>query len=58
MRKTRDRLEGLLATHTGKTVEQIHADSERDHWLTAEEAKAYGLVDDIITSRAAAGANA
>ena len=53
MRKTRDRLEGILAKHTGQTVETIHRDSERDHWLTAEEAKAYGLVDEIITSRAA-----
>ena len=53
MRKTRDRLEGILAKHTGQTVETIHRDSERDHWLTAEEAKAYCLVDEIITSRAA-----
>lgn len=51
MRKTRERLEGILAAHTGQTIETIHADSERDHWLTAEEAKAYGLVDEIITSR-------
>jgi ATP-dependent Clp protease protease subunit len=52
MRKTRDRLEAILAKHTGKTPEQIHVDSERDHWMSAEEAKEYGLVDEIITSRA------
>ena len=52
MRKCRDRLEGILAKHTGQSIETIHADSERDHWLTAEESKAYGLVDDIITTRA------
>ena len=53
MRKCRDRLEGILAKHTGQSLETIHRDSERDHWLTAEESKAYGLVDEIITSRAA-----
>ena len=52
MRKCRERLEGILAKHTGQPIETIHADSERDHWLTAEESKAYGLVDDIITTRA------
>lgn len=54
MRKCRERLEGILATHTGQTIETIHRDSERDHWLTAEESKAYGLVDEIVTSRAGA----
>ncbi len=53
MRKTRDRLEKILAKHTGQSVKTVHADSERDHWLTADEAKAYGLVDEVITSRAA-----
>ena len=49
MKKTRDRLEGILAKHCGKTPEQLHADCERDNWLTAEEALEYGLVDKIIT---------
>ncbi len=52
MRKTRGRLESILAKHTGQSIETIHTDSERDHWLTAEEAKDYGLVDEVITSRA------
>jgi ATP-dependent Clp protease, protease subunit len=37
-----------IAYHTGQTVEQIERDSDRDRWFTAEEAKAYGLVDDVI----------
>ena len=45
MRKTRDRLEGILAKHTGQTIEKVHADSERDNWMSAEEALAYGLAD-------------
>ena len=53
IKKTRDRLEGILAKHCGKTSEQLHVDCERDKWMTAEEAVAYGLVDRITTSRAA-----
>jgi ATP-dependent Clp protease protease subunit len=37
-----------IAHHTGQTVEQIERDSDRDRWFTAEEAKAYGIVDDVI----------
>lgn len=51
MKKTRDRLEGIIAKHTGQTVEKVHADSERDNWMTAEEACAYGLVDKVVASR-------
>jgi ATP-dependent Clp protease, protease subunit len=51
MSKTRDRLEGILAKHTGQTIETIHADSERDNWMSAEEAVAYGLVDKVVASR-------
>ena len=48
MRKTRDRLEGILAKHTGQPLEKVHADSERDHWMDAEEAVKYGMADSII----------
>ena len=41
-----------IAQHSGQTVEQIQADSERDRWFTAEEAVAYGLCDSVISSRA------
>jgi len=39
-----------MAKNTGKSVEQIHKDWERDRYLDAKEAKAYGIVDEIITS--------
>ncbi|WP_123670876.1 ClpP family protease [Actinocorallia herbida] len=39
-----------IAFHTGQSVQQITADSDRDRWFTAEEARAYGLVDGVITS--------
>jgi ATP-dependent Clp protease protease subunit len=42
-----------IAEHTGQTVEQIEADSERDRWFTAEQAKEYGIIDDVIVRRAA-----
>ena len=45
------RLNELLAEHTGKSVETIKADTERDHWLSAEEAKEYGLVDQVLSHR-------
>jgi ATP-dependent Clp protease, protease subunit len=43
-------LEGIMAKNTGQKPEKIHEDMERDKWLTAEEAKKYGLVDEIIAS--------
>lgn len=43
-------MEEIMAKNTGKTVEQIHKDWERDRWLSAEEAKKYGIVDQVITS--------
>ncbi len=49
--KIKDRLNHILAENTGKTMEEIKRDTERDHWFTAEEAKAYGLVDQVIYQR-------
>jgi ATP-dependent Clp protease protease subunit len=43
-------IEEIMAKNTGKTAKQIHNDMERDKWLTAAEAKKYGLVDDVIKS--------
>jgi ATP-dependent Clp protease protease subunit len=43
-------LEGIMAKNTGQKVEKIHEDMERDKWLTADEAKKYGIVDKIITT--------
>lgn len=49
--KTRTKLNKILSENTGKPLEVIEVDTERDNYMTAEEAKAYGLVDSIITSR-------
>jgi ATP-dependent Clp protease protease subunit len=47
--KTRDQLNQVLASHTGQPMEKIAKDTDRDFYLNAEEAKAYGLVDDVLT---------
>ncbi len=49
--KIRERLNELLAKHTGQTVEQISLDTERDNFLDAEQSKAYGLVDEVLDKR-------
>ncbi|GAB2943824.1 ATP-dependent Clp endopeptidase proteolytic subunit ClpP [Hymenobacter coalescens] len=46
--KLRQELYSIYAERTGKTIQQIHADSDRDYWLRADEAKAYGLVDEVL----------
>ena len=46
--RTKKLMARLIAEHTGQPVERIEADSDRDRWFTAEEAKDYGMVDDII----------
>jgi len=51
MFKLKKRLIGILALHTGKTDEQIQTDSDRDYWITAQQAKEYGLVDEVVKSR-------
>lgn len=45
------RMAELIAQHSGHTVAEVQADSERDHWFSAEEAKNYGLVDKVIVKR-------
>ncbi|GAB3836040.1 ClpP family protease [Hymenobacter jeollabukensis] len=47
--KMRQELYEILAKHTGQTYEQIHQHSDRDYWLRADEAKAYGLIDEVLT---------
>jgi ATP-dependent Clp protease protease subunit len=51
MFKIKKRLIHILAQHTGKTEEQIGIDSDRDYWMSADEAKGYGLVDEVVKSR-------
>lgn len=48
----RERLNAILAGATGKSVEQIGLDTERDHFMSADEAVEYGLIDQVLTSRA------
>ena len=50
--KARERLNQLLATHTGQPLDKIQHDTERDHFLSSEEAKEYGLIDSVLTERA------
>ena len=49
--KTREQLNKILATNTGQTLEKIERDTERDYYLSADEAKEYGLVDEVISKR-------
>ena len=49
--RMRELMEETLARHTGQTVEQVHADIERDKIFTAQQAKEYGIVDDVINTR-------
>lgn len=49
--KTRRKLNEILATNTGKALEVIEVDTERDNYMSAEEAKTYGLIDSVISNR-------
>ncbi len=52
--KLKDQLNRLLAHHTGKSLEQIEKDTDRDYFLSPEESKNYGLVDEVITLKSEA----
>ncbi len=49
--KTRTELFNIISQHTGKPYKKVAEDGERDYWMTAEEAKAYGMVDEILRKR-------
>ncbi len=51
IKKLRDSLDDILAKHTGQKKEKVRKDTERDHFMTGEAAKEYGLIDNVITSR-------
>jgi ATP-dependent Clp protease, protease subunit len=51
MLKLKQRLNGIIARHTGKSIEQVEKDCDRDNFMSADEAKAYGLVDEVVQSR-------
>ena len=48
---TRKKLNEYLAANTGQPLEVVEADTERDNWMSAEQAKAYGLIDQVVSSR-------
>lgn len=56
--RMREEMEGILSTHTGRTLEQVREDIERDKILTAAMAKEYGIVDQVIASRKVLGSKA
>lgn len=49
--RLRNQLNGIMSTHTGQSIEKIHKDTERDFVMTAAEAKEYGVIDEVLTSR-------
>jgi ATP-dependent Clp protease protease subunit len=49
--KIRDRLNQCLAKHTGQPIEKIELDTERDNFMSADESKAYGLIDEVLDKR-------
>ncbi len=49
IQKLKKELYTIIANHSGQTYEKVWADSDRDYWMTSEEAKAYGMVDEILT---------
>jgi ATP-dependent Clp protease protease subunit len=49
--ETRERLNRILAANTGKPIEQINEDTERDNYMTAQQAKEYGLIDNVVEKR-------
>ena len=53
--QTKQRINQLLASETGQSLERVEKDSNRDYWMTAEDAVEYGLISRIVTSRADLG---
>jgi ATP-dependent Clp protease protease subunit len=53
----RKRIDAIYAQHTGKDVEQVHEDMERDRFFKADEAVEYGLIDQVLTGRSGSGSN-
>ena len=46
--KLKDELYAIIAKHSGQTIEKVHNDSDRDYWMKADEAKAYGMIDEVL----------
>lgn len=52
VRKVKHELYEILSNHTGQTIEKVTKDSNRDYWMTADEAKTYGLIDEVLLTNA------
>ena len=48
--KTRNNLEKILADNSGQPIEKVHADAERDNWMSAQETLEYGFIDEVMTN--------
>lgn len=51
--KTKHNLHRIISKHTGRTMEEVERDTDRDHWMTAEDAKEYGIIDEIMVNNSA-----
>jgi len=49
--KLKDELYQIIASHSGQKIKKVHDDSDRDYWMKADEAKAYGMIDEILTRK-------
>ncbi len=49
--KLRDELYEIIAKHSGQKVDKVHKDSDRDYWMKADEAKKYGMIDEVLTRK-------
>ena len=47
--KTKNELYMIIANHTGNSFKKVEKDSDRDYWMTSEEAKKYGMIDEVLT---------
>jgi ATP-dependent Clp protease protease subunit len=46
--KLKDELYAIIASHSGQSIEKVHNDSDRDYWMKADEAKVYGMIDEVL----------
>ena len=51
IQKLKNELYEIIASHTGKSFDEVWNDSDRDYWMTAEEAKAYGMIDEVLVNK-------
>jgi ATP-dependent Clp protease protease subunit len=54
IQKLKKELYEIIASHSGQKYDKVWADSDRDHWMTSEEAKEYGMVDEVLTRKKSA----